>query len=267
MSLLSTPPRSSPTSSRFTWAIVAVAVAGFGGYALFLLLQPDAPVTEHPPASTPSTVSSEKAPEAEPAPEADVAPAPKPVPKATPAPAPPPPPPVVKPVVLRVVSDIDGADVFVNRQHVGQTPFESTDIVAGSYRVDVSTPGYDSIAEDVTIDETLTEVTAAFTVVRLNYSTAVVHKHRFGKCEGRLVANLDGVHYQSDHKDAFSVPLAQLKEFSIDYLKHTLSVKSHEGRTYDFTDDEPNADALFVFHGEVERAQERLDRGDRPAED
>ena len=267
MSLLNTSPRASSANSRFTRAIVAIVVVGIGGYALFLLMQPDAPVTEQPPASPAPAVSSKKAPEAEPAPAVDATPAPKPAPKPTPKPTPPPPPPVVKPVVLRVVSDIDGADVFVNRQHVGQTPFESRDIVAGSYRVDVSAPGYDSIAEDVTIDETLTEVTAAFTVVRLDHSTAVVHKHRFGTCEGRLVANLDGIHYQSDHKDAFSVPFAQLEELSIDYLEHTLRVKSHGGRTYNFTDDQPNADALFVFHGEVERARARLDRGDRPAED
>ena len=37
------------------------------------------------------------------------------------------------------------------------------------------------------------------------------------------------------------------------------------GRTYNFTDHESNADALFVFHREVEQARERLAGGDRAA--
>jgi hypothetical protein len=36
------------------------------------------------------------------------------------------------------------------------------------------------------------------------------------------------------------------------------------GKKYDFTDPEGNADRLFVFHRDVEKARERLKKGDGP---
>jgi hypothetical protein len=82
-----------------------------------------------------------------------------------------------------------------------------------------------------------------------------------GECEGLLVATIDGIHYETDHDDRFSVDLDALEEFSIDYLEHNLQLKVREGRTYNFTDNEPNADKLFVFHREVNRAKDRRAKG------
>jgi hypothetical protein len=44
-------------------------------------------------------------------------------------------------------------------------------------------------------------------------------------------------------------------------------VKPRRGRQFNFTDPEGNADRLFVFHRDVEKARERLRRGDQPATD
>ena len=53
----------------------------------------------------------------------------------------------------------------------------------------------------------------------------------------------------------------ELEEFSMDYLEHNRRLKVRGGRTYNFTDEEPNADKLFVFHREVEEARTRLSAG------
>ena len=63
----------------------------------------------------------------------------------------------------------------------------------------------------------------------------------------------------------FEVALDALEEFAVDYLDHNLRIKVRGGRTYNFTDRTANADALFVFHREVEEARERLGRGEPPA--
>ena len=63
---------------------------------------------------------------------------------------------------------------------------------------------------------------------------------------------------------AFEVTLEAMEEFTIDYLEHNLRIKIREGRTYNFTDEQDNADALLVFHREVENARRRLASGDRP---
>ena len=122
----------------------------------------------------------------------------------------------------------------------------------------MSAPGYDGYAEDVEITSALTTVSARFREVRLDQQVAVVHRHRFGDCEGRLAADTSGIAYRSDDDDAFEVAFDAIEEFAVDYLEHNLRLKVRGGRTYNFTDREANADALFAFHRDVERARERL---------
>ena len=169
-------------------------------------------------------------------------------------------------VIFRVISDVDGAEVFVDRRYVGITPFESYDMEKGQHRINVSATGYESHAEDVEIDDELTTVSVMFREVVLNESVPVIHKHRFGNCEGQLIADTSGIHYQTDHRDAFRVRFEELEHFEVDYLEHNLRLTVNGQRTYNFTDYLDNSDALFVFHREVEKARERLDRGDPAAE-
>jgi hypothetical protein len=59
--------------------------------------------------------------------------------------------------------------------------------------------------------------------------------------------------------------LLDLETFQVDYLEKNLRVKLPKGRQFNFTDPEGNADRLFVFHRDVEKARERLRKGDPPA--
>ena len=213
-----------------------------------------------------STDDTDTQPRAEPEPSVSATPPPAEVSRAParpePEPAPervvPTPPPLPEPVRLRITSDVEDADVFIDRQYVGKTPFESSDVARGPHRVNVSAPGHDGFSQDVDIGDAVTHLNVAFTIVRLDERVAVVHKHRFGDCAGDLVANLDGIQYQTNGKDAFSVAFDALDEFSVDYLEHNLRIEIRRDRTYNFTDTEANADKLFVFHREVEQAYKRL---------
>ena len=67
------------------------------------------------------------------------------------------------------------------------------------------------------------------------------------------------------HDDAFTAPLTALDRFEVDYLAKNLKVKLLKGKRYDFTDPDGNADRLFVFQRDVEKARERLKNGDPAA--
>ena len=119
--------------------------------------------------------------------------------------------------------------------------------------------------ENVEITDQLTTLSIIFRQVHLDQQISVIHKHRFGNCKGQLLASTSGLHYRTDDDDTFEVTLDALEEFSVDYLEHNLRIKIRNSRTYNFTDQQENADALFVFHREVQEARERLARGDPPA--
>ena len=258
-----------PANRRWLYWLIGVALAAGAAYMLApgFLTPPEVSDGSVPVAPAPAAPAAPAEPEREvaetPAPDraaAEPEAAPEPEPELSP-PAPPPPP----PIALRVTSDVDGADVFIDRLHVGTTPFESHDVEPGRHRINVTATGYESYAEDVEIGGDLTSVTASFREVRLDERIAVVHKHRFGNCAGELVASTSGIVYRTDDDDAFEAGLDALEEFEVDYLEHNLRIKIRGGRTYNFSDSRENADALFVFHREVEEAQERLARGDQPA--
>mgnify|MGYP003338337097 CR=1 FL=1 len=97
----------------------------------------------------------------------------------------------------------------------------------------------------------------------LDLALDVVHKHRIGACQGRLVANPQGLRYETTIKDdAFTTPLGSLEVFEVDYKEKILRVKLPKGRRLDFTDPGGNADKLFVFHRDVDKARQRLAKGD-----
>ena len=251
---------SSGSGGRRMVIVLLMTSAVVAGYFLFWSSPEPEPVVAERAARTPA---SEPEPEPEPAPE-PVRPTPRPAPPPEPAPEPePPPPPPIN--ILRVTSDVDGAQVFLDRRFLGNTPLDMADLEPGMHQVNVAAQGYDGIAQRVEISDTPVELSIEFRVVRLDEAIDVVHKHRFGSCQGRLLANLQGFHYQTDDDDAFSVPLDQVETFAIDYLDHTLHLKVRGGRDYNFTDEQATADPLFVFHRDVEQARTRLAQGDRPA--
>ena len=198
----------------------------------------------------------------------ETVPTPLPTPEPTPEPEPEPEP--VRPTpppthILRVTSDVTGAQVFLNRRFLGNTPLDMANLEPGQHQLNVAAQGYEGIARTIDISDTPVELNIEFQVVRLDETVDVIHKHRFGSCQGQLVANLKGFHYQTAHDDAFSVPLDRVELFEVDYLDHRLQLKVRGGRNYNFTDEQDTADPLFVFHRDVEKARTRLAQGDQPA--
>ena len=176
------------------------------------------------------------------------------------APAPEPAPAPVAGPTLVVDSDVAGASVFLNRRYLGTTPLKTTDVTPGSGQLNVSAEGHDGVARNVNIAESgETEVLVKLKEVRLDASVPAVHKHGMGSCEGTLRASVGGIRYETANKgDAFTVPLADLEVFTIDYLQKTLKVKQRGGKTWNFTTKDGTADALFVFHRDVEKARKKL---------
>jgi hypothetical protein len=194
------------------------------------------------------------------APEAPAAEAPTP---ATPEPVVEAPPDVA---TLRIVTDVPNAQVFIDRQFIGAAPTTAENVKPGSHQINVSAEGFDSFVDTITVEPGPRDISIRFREVRLNAAIDVVHKHRIGSCKGRLVATPQGLRYETaDKDDAFTAPLAGLEVFQVDYLEKNLKVKLPKGRQFNFTDPEGNADKLFVFQRDVEKARERLKKGDAPA--
>ncbi|MGH9333356.1 MAG: PEGA domain-containing protein [Vicinamibacteria bacterium] len=163
------------------------------------------------------------------------------------------------PASLRVESDIAGATVFLDRNYAGTTPLDIKDVSPGEHQLTVSADGHDMYAETVTVGTGRRDIRVNFKNVELGETIAVVHKHRMGSCEGTLVADKGGLRYETSNKnDAFNAPFALLEQFEIDYVDKNLKVKLRKGKNYNFTDKGGNADALFVFHKNVQAFREKM---------
>lgn len=159
---------------------------------------------------------------------------------------------------LRIESDVPGADVFIDRKFVGQTPLTVPDVAPGAHQLNVTVAGHDGHSETIEVAAGPRDVRVDFLAVRLAASVKVVHKHGIGSCEGMLSASPEGLRYETSNAgDAFTSPLSGVSTFSVDYLKKNLTVRV-KNKTYNFTDPEGNADRLFVFHRDVEKARTRL---------
>lgn len=231
----------------------------------------DSRPAETPKPATPAPAAAPKPEPAKPEPARPAEPrrraaAPKPEPEpAAPPPAPAAPDPEL--VTLRVESDVPDAQVFVDRTFVGKAPLTTTDIKAGPHKINVAAPGFEGVARDVTLSAGTNDVSIKLREVRLSASLNVVHKHRMGSCKGKLVATPQGLRYETtDKDDAFRAGLLDLETFEIDYLDKNLKVKPKGGKSFNFTDPDGKADNLFVFHRDVDKARERLKKGDAPAQ-
>lgn len=170
--------------------------------------------------------------------------------------------------MLHIDSDVPGAQVFLDRRFVGEAPVVAENVAPGSHQLNVSAEGFDSVVTTIDVVPGDREIVVKLREVRLDVSLDVIHKHRFGSCDGRLVATPQGLRYETTNEnDGFTTALLDLETFEVDYLDKNLSVRLQEGRQFNFTDPEGDADRLFVFHRDVEKARERLGRGDPPATD
>ena len=159
-----------------------------------------------------------------------------------------------------------GAQVFVDRQFIGAAPITTTDVKPGTHQINVSATGYDQYAQSIDLTPGSRDVMVRFKEVRLDAKAEVVHKHGVGSCRGTLVATAQGLRYDTTNKgDAFMVPLTSLESFEVNYLEKNLKVKIKGGKQYNFTDPMGNADSLFVFQRDVDKARQRLLKGDQPA--
>jgi hypothetical protein len=247
--------------------LVAIGLAALllvAGIIVYVSREP--PPEPAPAAATPATAPPPAAkvePKAEPAPPPTPAPARKaPVAKkAEPESAPEPAVPTLATLVLD--SDVPGASVFVNREYVGTTPLRLDKLEPGTTQIKLTADGYEGIERALDLEAGENPVTMKFREVRLNKRIGVSHKHGMGGCEGTLVATVDGLTYDTTNKnDAFKLTYDQVETFVVDYLEKNLRVKQKGGRTWNFTDKAAtNADALFVFHRDVEAARKKLAEG------
>ena len=236
-----------------------IAVLAFG--LIFMLRETPAPVAEAPPAA-PRIVPKKNEPV--PTPAKPVAEATRKAPKKE-APAPPPAPkaPAAPTLAsLRLETDVPGASVFIDRAFVGNTPLSLDRLQPGSKRVQITATGFDSVQKTINLEPGPNAITIRVKEVSLSATANVVHKHAMGSCAGTLVASLDGLRYNTTNTgDAFSLPFPQVETFVVDYLQKNLRVKQKGGKTWNFTDKNDNADALFVFHRDVEAARKKLAEG------
>ena len=167
---------------------------------------------------------------------------------------------------LRIETDVPNAQVFLDRQFVGTAPVTAANVKPGSHQLNVSAEGFDGIARSIDVEPGTKDLMIRFREVKLDTRLAVVHKHRIGSCKGELVATPQGLQYTTDDKDdRFTVAFGDLEQFQVDYQEKNLKVKVRRGKQYNFTDPDGNADHLFVFHRDVDKARQRLASGDRPA--
>jgi len=251
---------------QIIFAVFAILLV-VSAIGVYLFSRPQPAPARTPVATTPAPAV---VPRPAPAP-APVVETPRPARRAAaPAPAAAPPPPVEAApppdlVTLHVDSDVPGAQVFVDRQFIGAAPVTTTDVKPGTHQINVSAPGFDQYAQSIDITPGPRDLMVRFKEVKLDAKAEVVHKHGIGSCRGTLVATAQGLRYDTTNKgDAFAVPLTNLEVFQVDYLEKNLKVKVKGGKQYNFTDPMGNADTLFVFQRDVDKARQRLLKGDQP---
>jgi hypothetical protein len=149
--------------------------------------------------------------------------------------------------------------VFIDNKFVGTAPATATGVAPGQRKINVQAPGYDGISEFVEIAPGSRDLTFSLKTIRLDQKVPVIHKHRLGQCTGTLIATPDGIRYETDNKDdGFTVALTALETFEVNFLQKNLKLKIRGGKSYDFTDPSGKADALYLFHQEVEKVRKKV---------
>ena len=74
---------------------------------------------------------------------------------------------------LRIDADVPNAQVFLDRQFIGNAPVTAENIKPGTHTLNVSAEGYESIAQTLDVEPGPREVAIRFREVRLNATLAV----------------------------------------------------------------------------------------------
>jgi hypothetical protein len=243
--------------------VVAVAAAAFvyltnssGGGKPAVSTPTSAPPKPAPVVSTPTPTPAPEPPKTAVDSARDARPKPKkkadaPAPEATP----------VAPTAgeLHIDSDVPGAMVFIDRKFIGNTPVTAKDVAPGRHQLNLSAEGYDGYSDSIEVAVGPSDVMVRFKEVRLNETVDVVHKHGVGSCEGRLVADPQGVRYETTNKnDAFTVRFSEIEAFEVNYLEKNLRIRRRGGKLYNFTTKAATADPLFVFHRNVDKVRKQV---------
>jgi hypothetical protein len=250
-------------------AVLAIAIGG--AFSTYVLFRDRAPaVRESSTASRPAREAESSRPNAN-APErrSETTAAPRTPRRTTAAPVADAPAPVASAPelgTLRIEADVPNAQVFIDRQFIGTAPVTAEGVKPGTHQLNVSADGFEGIVQTIDVEPGPRDVAIRFREVRLNAMLAVIHKHRMGSCTGQLVATPQGIRYDTDDKDdRFTAALSDLEQFVVDYQDKNLKIKVRKGRQYNFTDPDGNADRLFVFQRDVDKARQRLIKGEVPA--
>jgi hypothetical protein len=248
----------------FVIALLAAAVVLGGGWYLIRRSEVPPAAVDSGAAPGPAAAAATESPSPAPAPEREAAPrARAESPSVADAPAAAPEAAAPTHGTLHVSTDVPGAQVFLDRTFIGAAPVTIPNVTPGPHRLNVSAEGFDGIVRELDVQPGPADINVRLREVLLNVSANVIHRHRVGSCNGQLSATPQGIRYETtDKDDVFSVPLDALETFEVDYLNKTLRVKLRGGKTYNFTDPDGNADRLFVFHRDVEKARTRLAKGD-----
>jgi hypothetical protein len=246
-------------------AVVVLVVAAAAGVWLAPMLRGSKPAATAPaaaPAPAPAPAATAAPTPAAPATNIEASRDTKPRPKKKsepPAPAAAPAPAAPTAGELHIDSDVPGAMVFIDRKFIGNTPVTAKDVAPGRHQLNATAEGFDGYAEPLEVAVGPADVMIRFREIRLKESVDVVHKHGMGSCEGRLLADPQGIRYETpDKDDAFSLRFGEIEAFEVDYLKKNLRIKKRGGKQYNFTTKAPNADPLFVFHRNVDKVRQQV---------
>jgi hypothetical protein len=186
-------------------------------------------------------------------------------PRTTSAPAAPTPEPAPALGTLLIESDVPETSVFIDRVYLGNAPVTARNLTPGSHRLNMSVTGYEGVSETIEVEAGTHTISMKFKDIKLDEKVDVTHKHAVGSCSGTLRATPQRLTYETTHAgDAFAVALTNLDVFEIDYVQKNLKVKLKDGKTYNFTDSEGNADRLYLFQQAVEKVRQRLLAGRHP---
>jgi hypothetical protein len=260
-----TPPPGRSRAAIVVGIIVIVAVVAAAVYYLTNSSGGGQPAVAAPTPAPPKSAPVASAPAPTPAPPTTAVDSPrdarpKPKKKAdAPAPAPAPTPAAPTAGELHIDADVPGAMVFIDRKFVGNTPVTAKDVAPGRHQLNLSADGYDGYSDSIEVAVGTSDVMVRFKEVRLSETVDVVHKHGVGSCEGRLVADPQGVRYDTTNKnDAFTVRFSEIETFEVNYLEKNLRIKKRGGKLYNFTTKAASADPLFVFHRNVDKVRKQV---------